>query len=403
MGKSLLASKDKCTACMACYNVCGHQAIEMIEDEEGFFYPQISPDRCIQCGLCSKRCPEVKDRVTLKTEDPKVFALINHKDATKSSSGGAFSLIARWIIGQGGIVYGATMDTQGNVYHTSIESLDELYKLQGSKYVQSFIGDSYKKVKRNLVSGQKVLFVGTACQVSGLYAYLNNRYEGLLYTIDLICHGVPSNKSFRSYIEKLKEKRNISDEKLENFAFRKLDGWAICPSVKFTKAKLIYLELAENAFMSSFFKGILFRESCYSCSYCNINRLGTFTLADYWGIGKHGYKFKKDVSKGVSLLIDNEGKFSLIDCRDTFFEERALEEAVIEQENLKNPIERHPYRDFAVKQLTNKNIDLDEYCKNVGIPTEKTFLVGLSIFVKHLLLKLGLFNLYKKLQYKYLI
>ena len=398
-----LASKETCTGCMSCFNSCAHHAIKMVENDEGFFYPLIDNDKCVSCGLCTKKCPELQnENNSSKASHPKVFAVISHTDSTSSSSGGAFSLLARWILSQGGIVYGATIDNNGNVFHMAIDSVSDLPKLKGSKYVQSYVGDVFYQIKKDLLSGRKVLFVGTGCQVAGIYSYLNKKYEGQLYTIDLICHGVPSNKAFKAYIDKLKKKRNITGANLSSFAFRKLDGWAYCPSVQFTEGKKIYLELSDNAFMSSFFKGILFRESCYQCSYCNTNRKGTFTLADFWGIGKHNIPFKGNVKHGVSLLIDNENIFRSIDCEEAYVEERPFEEAFFEQDNLKAPMPRHPYRDFAVKKLVDPQIDLDKYCEQVGISNKKTISWFISTFIKHAMLRIGLFNTFKELQYKYL-
>lgn len=220
-----LASIQRCTGCMSCFNSCAHHAIKMVENDEGFFYPQIDKDKCVNCGLCSKKCPELQnEKKSSKASHPKVFAVINQTDSTSSSSGGAFSLIARWILSQGGIVYGATIDNNGDVFHMAIDSVSDLPKLKGSKYVQSYVGKVFYQIRKDLLSGRKVLFVGTGCQVAGIYSYLNKRYEGQLYTIDLICHGVPSNKAFKAYIDKLKKKRKIIGAKISSFAIRPVYG-----------------------------------------------------------------------------------------------------------------------------------------------------------------------------------
>lgn len=399
-----LAEQKACTGCMSCYNSCAQGAIEIKENDEGFLYPRINVEKCVECGLCIKRCPELNARATIH-QSPKVYAIINNKDKKVSSSGGAFSLIARWILEQRGVVFGASMNDNLEVMHIAVESVEDLYKLRGSKYVQSNIGKTFRAAKEFLKKGRKVLFTGTGCQISGLYSFLNgNKYEGQLYTIDLICHGVPSPGTFRAYLKKLIKSSRLKGENrnIEGFGFRKLDSWAYLPTVKFARSKEQILELADNAYMSAFFKGLLFRESCYTCSYCNVNRLGTMTIADFWGIGKHGKPFGKPVASGVSLLIDNCGEFerNIPQFRDAYIEERDLEEALYEQDNLKAPMKRLEYRDNAVKDLIDPNVTLTEFCKKANIAYQPTFRRRLASFVKRTLFKTGLYNTFLNITYK---
>ena len=172
-------------------NACSKSAIVMAEDSEGFLQPRIDVDKCVECGLCQRVCP-VLHPIQNEGSKRKVYAFINYTDRKVSSSGGAFSFFARKILDEGGVVFGATMDDNLQVYHIGVESIDELHRLRGSKYVQSKIGSSYKEVRFLLQSGRRVLFVGTPCQIAGLYKFLGRRYEELLLTLDLICHGVPN-------------------------------------------------------------------------------------------------------------------------------------------------------------------------------------------------------------------
>lgn len=399
-----LASSEKCTGCMACYNSCNKQAIHIVSDEEGFCNPVIDDNKCIECGLCVKHCP-VLSPIPNENKSGKVYAIINYTDRLKSSSGGAFSMIARWVLSKGGVVFGAKMGSDCFVKHDYIESVNNLDCLRGSKYVQSYIGESYKKVKEFLISGRIVLFTGTGCQVAGLYSYLNGkRYEEQLITLDLICHGVPSPGAFQAYLEKIKKSTRLKGEKvnIEGFGFRKLDSWIISPAVKFAETKEQILELSDNAYMSAFFKGLLFRESCYSCPHCNTNRVGTMTIADFWGIGKHGKRFRKSIASGVSLLIDNRGMIDQIKpyLKDTYIEERGLEEAMYEQDNLKAPMKRPAYRDKAVKDLINPNITLEEFCRIAEIPYQTSFINYLTSTIKKVLFKTGTYNLFLNVSYK---
>lgn len=401
-----LCLKESCTGCGACMQSCNHGAIIMRYDNEGFLLPIIDKAKCVDCGLCQNHCPELRPIERLDYEKQKYYALIYDQDRKISSSGGAFSVFAKWIISQGGIVYGATINEKFEVRHIGVESTGELNKLRGSKYVQSIIGGTYKDIRNHLRSNRKVLFVGTGCQVGGLYSFLNGkRYEGLLYTLDLVCHGTPSYGAFKSYLSKLEKTISPNGEvgAIRDFRFRKLDSWSIVPSVKFTKSNWRMLNLSENAFMDAFFKGITFRECCFNCQYCNTKRIGTFTIADFWGIGRHGLPFKRNVSSGVSLVIDNTGLMpSIIDeLRGmVYIEERPKEEAICEQVNLKNPMKRLAVRDSAVLDMIDPNFSLKEYAKKYQLPYKATMKWRIQKIVKDVIYAFGLYNVYKTIIYK---
>lgn len=396
-----LADKRHCTGCSACAQICTHQAIQMLPDDEGFLYPNINAEKCVECGLCMQCCPELHSIDKLNYSRQKVFAVINYDDCQKSSSGGAFSVFAKWILNQGGIVFGATIDDKFAVKHIGIDTIKDLDKLRGSKYVQSIIGDTYKQVKVCLKKGQKILFTGTGCQIAGLYAFLKGkRYENQLITLDLVCHGVPSQKVFSSYLDKLQKAMN---QNIDEFQFRKLDSWSIIPAVRFTKSKWYLLDLWENAYMNAFFKGIIYRESCFNCQYCNMQRIGTCSIADFWGIGKHGNPFSKNISSGVSLVIDNIGIIEQIKdglIKNIYIEERDVKEAIAEQVNLKHPMQRQPEREYAIKLLLDKNVSLKDFSKECGLIHKPTLNWIIKKTLKDLVCLLGLYNVYKSLIYK---
>lgn len=223
-----LATLDLCTGCSACFNVCPHNAIQMIADDEGFSYPHVNTEKCIECKLCEISCPILAEQDSWGKLNPAVYAMWNNIDRCVSSSGGAFSSFARSILDQGGVVYGATLDGNFVCSHKEIKSVDELAVLRGSKYMQSDIGDSFKNVKKRLRQNYKVLYCGTPCQIAGLKSFLQKSYDNLL-TIDLACHGVPSNIVFQKYLLKLKDKIKVNE--FDGFEFRRLDGWGFAPSV----------------------------------------------------------------------------------------------------------------------------------------------------------------------------
>lgn len=397
-----LAEKLDCTGCASCVQSCTHSAIVMQSDKEGFLRPVIDENKCIECHLCEKRCP-VLHPLHINVDKQAAYAVISYKDRNLSSSGGAFSLFARKILNEGGVVFGASMDEQQNLRHIPIFNVDELSKLRGSKYVQSEIGDCFQVIKKLLREGKKVLFCGTPCQVAGLYSYLNARYEDLLITLDLVCHGVPSQLVFRTYLEKLKKSIALSGGNIEGFRFRKLDSWDYRPAVKFSKSKWQILEQEKNVYMGAFFKGWTYRECCFNCQYANLKRVGTFTIADFWGIGKHGIPFKKNVASGVSLVIDNQGlmpKYMEGVKQESYIEYRPLDEALHENHNLTAPVKREPQRDTAVMDLLNPNISLLEFAKKYNLLDPKSIRTFFKRLFKNLIYALRLYNTYKSITYK---
>lgn len=222
LDKKYITDHYKCTGCMACFNSCPHDAIEIIQTKDGFSYPKINQEKCTRCNLCKKVCPCNQDYKNEYTT-PEFYAAfnLNEKDRIKSSSGGIVSLLARDTLKQGGVVYGVTLEkTQAK--HIRIEDEKDLYKIRGSKYVQSEIGQILKKVKKDLENQRTVLFTGTPCQIEGLKAYLKKDDEHLT-CISIICHGVPSPMIWKRYLE---EKEKANTRKITNVNFRnKISGW----------------------------------------------------------------------------------------------------------------------------------------------------------------------------------
>lgn len=205
-----LAKQDRCTGCMACMNICPKGAITFVDDKEGFLQPKIDQSKCIDCNLCEKTCPEMATQFHWNEEPPAVYAGWNKLDRRISSSGGAFSSIARFVIERGWAVYGATLDDKLNCRHIEVDTVEGLGRIRGSKYIQSSIGLTFKAVKKNLQADRYVLFSGTPCQVSGLLSYLKKDYPKLI-TMDLVCHGVPSNTLFKKYVEKLENRLEFAE------------------------------------------------------------------------------------------------------------------------------------------------------------------------------------------------
>lgn len=294
----------QCTGCFSCVQKCPKHCISVIRDSEGFLVPQIDMEQCIHCQLCEQACPQLTPQPL--HEPVKVYAA-QIKDDTlllKSTSGGVFALAARTVLGNGGVVFGVAMNDRGVVETISIEQEDDLHRLQGSKYVQANVGRTYVQAKQFLENGRDVLFSGTPCQIAGLYGYLGKSYENLC-TIDIICHGVPSQELYGQYWEYLEHKRK---QRLMQWSFRdksSSEGWGKIDKLYFEK-KAVFRRERLDSYTRAFLDGINFRESCYRCLYARGERVGDLTIGDYWGIENVHPDFFS--LKGVSCVMVQTSK-----------------------------------------------------------------------------------------------
>lgn len=283
-----IIDKSKCCGCNACVQCCPKQCITMQEDEEGFFYPHVNQIYCIDCGLCNKVCPMLATK-SKKGEPLYTSAAINPDKNTRlnSSSGGVFSLLAEEYIKQNGIVFGAQFNNNWNVEHKHSESIQDLSKLRGSKYVQSYIGDTYILARKYLLEGKKVLFSGTPCQISGLKLFLHKDYENLL-TVECVCHGIPSPGLWRQYLHEQTQNDNKKLNDIININFRSKDnGWekyhVVIQYKDGTKSDLYH---GDNPWTRSFIYNYNLRPSCSNCPAKCENSNADITLGDFWGVNQ---------------------------------------------------------------------------------------------------------------------
>lgn len=315
-GLRILDIDDTCTGCGACVSVCARGALSLVYNEEGFYYPELNPDLCIDCHLCEKSC-HIKNK-PIKEEINREFVpyMLKAKDdrlVKKSSSGGIFSLIANEILSKGGIVYGARYNfDKERLEHSSTDecSLDELRK---SKYIESYMGNTFADVRKQLIANRKVFFCGTPCQVKGLLTFLETRKTSTenLLTVRFICHGVPANKFFTEY---KKWKENIVGSKITQIDFRpKTRGWSQSNILlKFANGKVIDEAYKENYYYYYFQLNSLLRTCCYDCKQLH-EPVGDFTIADFWGIRMYDPSNKDN--KGISLaLVQTEKAKKILDA-----------------------------------------------------------------------------------------
>lgn len=390
----ILANRETCTGCMSCLNSCGKGAIEFKPDEEGFLQPIVNENKCVECHLCERSCPEIQSKFHQNQGESDVYAGWNNIDRCVSSSGGAFSSVARYIISLGGVVYGATLDNL-ECKHIEVESVEGLNKLRGSKYVQSSVGLTYKSVKKNLIADRYVLFTGTPCQISGLLSFLNKEYPKLI-TMDLICHGVPSNALFKQYVRKLENRLGLAEnERIMNYEFRRKDGWGESPSIFTTMNNFRKIKGINGLYMSAFDKASTFRLSCYKCHYAKANRVGDFSIGDFWGLGHQGIPFKHDMTKGVSLLMVNTEKarvfMNSLD-ENNFYEKRTLKEAAARNHNLTQVSSRPDNREDVIQSFMDENRSLDSI-ENMYHLVDRSLKARLSTLSS----ELGIYDLLKKI------
>lgn len=301
-----LLDKNSCTGCMACKNVCPIKCIEVEQDTRGFYVPHIDTLKCVKCGMCESACKKANNTGINKPVFAKSFTTNDAEVLSRSSSGGAFTAFATMILKQEGKVYGAAYDEVFSVRHIRTETMEELKKLNGSKYVQSDIGECFKLVEKDLKAGYKVLFSGTPCQVAGLDAYIPSHLKENLLMIDFICHGVPSPKVWEKYLKYLQDKEcgqilsvNMRDHRISQEEF----GMCVVGEDKEYFSRCI-----KDPFLVAFLSNLILRESCFNCKHKKLECHSDITIADLWG-GEQLLP-KEKYNGHHSLVISNSSKGS---------------------------------------------------------------------------------------------
>lgn len=354
--------KYNCCGCESCVQICPKGSIKMQRDHEGFFYPRVDDSTCINCHLCEKVCPILNKRIPI--EPLEIWAAQNRDEKVRraSSSGGVFSLLAEHIINDHGVVFGAKFNDQWEVVHDFSEKKEDLIAFRGSKYVQSKILDNFVLARKFLEEGKKVLFIGTPCQISGLKFYLRKEYVNL-FTVDFICHGVPSPGVFRWYLhdqilkltnrydtqasiqfsKKIKLSNKIENYGLKNIIIEEIrfrdkrEGWKkynfflqfIEKQIDGTKKHISFSSrVTENLFLKGFCRDLYLRPSCHHCPARGFKSGSDITLADFWGQEYMFPEFDDDSGVSCVMIKTSKGK-KIFDALEQVKKERKTLEQVL--------------------------------------------------------------------------
>lgn len=339
-------------------------------------YPVVDETACIKCGACQKACPIISPFESENSERQAYAAYTKNEEIrAKSSSGGVFTELAAYVIQNGGVVFGAGFDEKWNVYHISVDKVEDLSKLRGSKYVQSTIGDAYRRVKDCLKDNRLVLFTGTPCQIGGLYSFLGREYENLI-AVDFICHGVPSPYVWQEYI---KYRRDSAASEISSISFRdKKLGWkTYSMQIDFVNGFQYSQPVTKDMYYKCFLSDLCIRPSCYECAFKKPSRQSDITLADFWGIQYIKPEIKDNGGLSLVLVNSPKGAELLKKLHKNFFMEAVDRE---------NALKYNPSVYKSVAMPSKRKVFLQHMQKNGFKETTKKFFGGtLLVKIKRLL------------------
>lgn len=370
-----LAEPNLCVGCSACASICPKQCIEMEKDPDGFKYPVLMhPANCVECGICESVCPVLSGGIKVNGDSPFAYAAFTKDERTRqdSSSGGIFTEIAKRIIVQNGVVYGAAYDEKFAVYHCCVDKIDDLQKLRGAKYAESNLGSSFAEILDRLKRGQLVLFSGTPCQVAGLKSFVRKDYNNLI-CIDFVCHGVPSPMAWDAFIKYRAEKD--ADGKLpQSINLRsKETGWSkyqYSNVFEYEDGKKNSTVSSQSLFMKLFVGDYISRPSCSECKFKGYSRVSDITLGDFWGIWD--IEPEMDDNKGTSVILVHtpNGEKLWRDIEPKIkSKEVTLEQASQQNQSMLKPSKANTNSRLALCKIKDGKIDTCEEFFKIQKPT----------------------------------
>lgn len=359
-----------CCSCQLCFKSCPSNAIKMVE-EYGFKHAYIDEEQCNNCGLCQSLCPMLREFPQNKIEKKMLLKLKDNKLIDMSSSGGVFGELSRWIINQKGVVYGAAFNTKFNVEFIRVADRNNLYKVFRSKYVHSDISLIFENIKKDLDANKKVLLGATPCQIAAVKLFLRKEYPNL-FSIDLICHGLPSSLLWEKYTNYLSKKGKIKDV---NFRYNNKKAPEKNFLVLYEANKKYNETLYKDPYGYAFLNNIILNESCYKCNFKNSRSCADLTIGD-----AHGYNLQKAESKHSLVIVNTKnGEFLLKNVMPKFnnFIEFDITFELKNNYPILHPSPKHFNREYILQNINNKTIiqllndakksNIEKNSKNVGI------------------------------------
>lgn len=355
-----ICEKRSCAGCFACYNICPKHCIHMEADELGNIHPVIDESQCIHCGSCRRVCFNNHELAFRKPMLVYAAWVKDSKKRNESASGGIGTALMEEVINRGGVAFGASNDDGIHVHHKMVDSVSDLSTLKNSKYVHSFVENTFREARIALRQKKQVIYTGTPCQIAGLYGFLGRDLPNLM-TVDIVCHGVPSQKDLREHINRIVQEKGISENYTISFRHNNQFGLTL----KGVKGKILYTKtFKEDLYMRCFMATEIFRSSCYDCKFAHPNRISDLTICDFWGI-RVTPEIEGEIGKGISCILVNteKGKRLLDSIKERLVvQERSLEEAVNGNTQLRHP---SPFSNKAqmIREgiLAGKNFDEAAY------------------------------------------
>lgn len=353
-----------CSGCHACTVICPKKCIVMKNTDEGFFFPVIDSENCIGCELCENVCPVL--HASEKSQYTHACAIKSKDEVERknSTSGGVFPLLAKRVLDADGIIYGAAYDENFVVRHVAVTDSANLSVLQGAKYVQSIIGNTFREVEQQLMSGRKVLFSGTPCQCSGLKSFLRRNYDNLTL-VDMICHGVPSPKVWQAYIDYRTRQENNGKYPIKINMRSKFSGWSrYSTEFVYGNNKITRIPNSQDLFMRAFIGNICLRKSCSACVEKGVERCTDITIGDYWGIWNQHPEFNDEKGTSIVFVHSMKGMNILNALKEQIVSiDIEVEDACRENKSMMLSSEAHDMREEFLDKVTSENFDelVNEY------------------------------------------